>query len=69
LIRAYLLGEPFTINTFVSPKKQEAIKQVLQQLGDEKLAPVKEQLGENFTYDEIRWVLAALQKQQRVGHT
>lgn len=43
--------------------KFEAIKKVFHETGMQELKPVKEKLGDNFTYKEIRLVRAVLAKE------
>jgi ATP-dependent DNA helicase RecQ len=49
-------NQPVDLNQLVPPEHQQKIWQVLEILGDIPLTPVKEQLGENYTFDEIRLV-------------
>lgn len=62
LQRAFLNGESFSLDTFVPQEKQKIIKHVFDELGYERLAPVKEKLGENYSYEELSWVRAELIK-------
>ncbi len=52
------LRQPININSLVSQDKQQAIYQAVNTLGDNSLTPLKEKLGENYTYEEIRLVRA-----------
>jgi ATP-dependent DNA helicase RecQ len=56
LQKTYSHGEPFDINTFVSPEKQIIIQQAFEELGLDRLAPIKEKLGDDYSYAEIRWI-------------
>ncbi|BAY62612.1 ATP-dependent DNA helicase RecQ [Calothrix brevissima NIES-22] len=49
-------NQPVDINQLVPLEKQKKIWQVLEVLGDIALTPIREQLGENYSYDEIRLV-------------
>lgn len=60
---AYLKGEQIDIDLFVPRTKQKKILQAFQELGMQYLAPVKEKLSEDYTYDELRWVQAKLIKE------
>jgi len=54
LEQAMLFGKKIDINPFVTQKKQKLIMQVFDKLGTDKIGPVKHQLGDNFSYDEIK---------------
>jgi ATP-dependent DNA helicase RecQ len=56
LQKAYSHGEPFDIDTFVSPQKQIIIQKAFEELGLDRLAPIKEKLGDDYSYVEISWV-------------
>jgi ATP-dependent DNA helicase RecQ len=64
LQQAYLKGASIDIATFVSSAKQKAIIIAFDRLGIERLAPIKEFLGENYSYLELRWVQTKLLKDQ-----
>jgi ATP-dependent DNA helicase RecQ len=49
-------NQPVDINLLVLPEKQQKILQVLDILGDIPLTPIKEYLGECYSFDEIRLV-------------
>ena len=53
-----LSGEEIPIDKFVDIDKQEHIMKVLSILDGEKLLPIKEKLGDDYTYEEIRLVRA-----------
>jgi len=53
------LGKEIPIESLVTIEKQEKIKQAGAQVGWEKLTPIKQLLPEEFTYDEIRLVMAS----------
>ncbi|MEH1775696.1 MAG: DNA helicase RecQ [Nostoc sp.] len=49
-------NQPVDLNQLVPLEHQQKIWQVLEVLGDISLTPIKEQLGESYTFDEIRLV-------------
>ena len=51
-------GNPINIDSLVSSERQEAINKVIDEVGLEKLAPIKERLPKQISYDEIRFVIA-----------
>ena len=51
-------GEEIGIDELVDIDKQEHIMRAMSILGSEKLAPIKEELGDDYTYEEIRLVKA-----------
>ncbi len=53
-------GEEIDIDKFIDKNKQDIIINTLAIHGGEKLSPVKEQLGDEFSYNEIRLVRAYL---------
>ncbi|NIA12324.1 MAG: DNA helicase RecQ [Nitrospiraceae bacterium] len=53
-----LSGEEIGIDELVDIDKQEHIMRTMSILGNEKLAPIKEELGDDYTYGEIRLVRA-----------
>lgn len=57
---AYLQGADINIDDFVSPAKQPVIQEAFKKLGVERLAPVKETLGEHYSYTDLRFVRALL---------
>jgi ATP-dependent DNA helicase RecQ len=52
------LQQPIDIKEFVPPVKQNMIIKAIQQLGANALKPLKESLGEDFSYEEIKLVRA-----------
>jgi ATP-dependent DNA helicase RecQ len=55
-------GETIDIDRLVAPERQKVIFDALQQVGDELLKPVKEFLGEEYSYEEIRLVRAVMRQ-------
>lgn len=51
-------GKQLDISCLVSKEKQQAIEKVIEETGAQRLAPIKEKLPAEFTYDEIRLVAA-----------
>lgn len=58
LEKAILSGENIAIDNFIPIEKQEKIKETMLDLGFEMLRPVKERLGDDFSYEELRLVRA-----------
>lgn len=54
------LNQPVKIDDFVTVEKQEKIKNAFRHLGDKFLKPIKEYLGNGYSYDEIKLVKANL---------
>ncbi|MBD2388296.1 DNA helicase RecQ [Cylindrospermum sp. FACHB-282] len=52
-------------NLLVPPEKQQKIWQVLETLGDISLTPIKEYLGDSYSYDEIRLVRGKWRRENR----
>jgi ATP-dependent DNA helicase RecQ len=50
------LNQPININDFVIPVKQEIIIKLLNKIGDQSLTILKEQLGDGYSYDELKLV-------------
>ena len=57
-------GEVLDIERIVQPGRQKVIASALEQMGSDVLKPVKEFLGEDYSYDEIRLVRAVLRRSQ-----
>ncbi len=63
LIRAYLTGEDLDIDQFLASDTQAVIFKAMSECDDAtKLSDIKEHCPENISYDDIRWVLAKLQR-------
>ncbi|HAC64273.1 MAG TPA: DNA helicase RecQ [Cyanothece sp. UBA12306] len=52
------MRQPVDINQFVLPVKQDLIIQAIKKIGDYALTPIKEHLGDNYSYNEIKLVRA-----------
>ena len=59
------LGEEIDISPFVSPIQETMIRAALAKFPGDALAPVKEALGEEFSYGQIRLVAALVQRKRR----
>jgi ATP-dependent DNA helicase RecQ len=57
-------GEDIDVNRLISPERHKAIYAVWQEVGDGFLRPVKEILGDEYTYEEIKLVRAAMHSSQ-----
>src|SRR5437588_176538 len=55
-------GEAIDVSALIQPGHYEAIHDALQQVDDEALKPVKELLGDAYSYEEIRLVKALLRQ-------
>ena len=58
-------NQPVDINHFVSKEKQKEILNALDNLGDIYMKPIKEYLGDSYSYDEIRFVRSKWRNQNR----
>ncbi|MEH2313687.1 MAG: DNA helicase RecQ [Nostoc sp.] len=58
-------NQPVDLNQLVSVEHQQKIWQVLEVLGDISLTPIREQLGESYTFDEIRLVRGKWRRENR----
>ena len=50
------MNQPVALNKLVQPNKQQMIIKTIEQVGDETLKTIKEALGEDYSYDEIKLV-------------
>ena len=55
-----LAGEGIDLSQFIPLEKQAIIRNAFIQIGMEKLKPVKETLGEKFSYEELQLVRAKM---------
>lgn len=58
-------NQPIDLNQLVPLEHQKKIWQVLEVLGDISLTPIRENLGQNYTFDEIRLVRARWRREKR----
>ena len=56
LVRAHAAGEVIDLDLLVPTDKQSVIRAALAEAVDNRIVPVLEQLGDGYTYDEIRLV-------------
>jgi len=59
-----LSGEDISIDNIVDSQKQETIASVIDIRGSDSLSPIKEELGEDYSYDEIRLVRAMIWREK-----
>lgn len=52
------LNQSIDIDQFVLPEKRKVIMNIIKEIGDQSLKVLKEKLGDNYTYDEIKLVKA-----------
>ena len=55
-------GEAIDIDRLVQPEHYDVIVDALEQVGDDLLRPVKDFLGDEYSYEEIRLVRAAIRQ-------
>ncbi|BCL81098.1 ATP-dependent DNA helicase RecQ [Ktedonobacteria bacterium brp13] len=65
LLAAYEHGEDVDLERFIPAGHYEAIVEVFQRVGDRFLKPAKEELGEDYSYDEIKFARAVMQRAAR----
>jgi len=57
------MGEDIDVKRLVSPEHYQPIVEVIQQVGDSAIRPIKDMLGDEYSFDEIRLVRAALRQE------
>ncbi len=62
-----LSGEEIDIDIFVNKERQESIMRCIKNLGAQSLIPIKERLGDGYSYDEIRLVRAKFSALEKKG--
>jgi ATP-dependent DNA helicase RecQ len=62
LVEAVEVGEPIEIDRLVSPEKRRTIEAAMREMGLVLLGPLKERLGEEYSYFELRLVRAVLRR-------
>jgi ATP-dependent DNA helicase RecQ len=60
LIKAIECGYELNLDRIVPPDRQEAIDRAIQVVGADRLTPIREHLGESYSYQEIKLVRAKL---------
>ncbi|HHT9146897.1 MAG TPA: DNA helicase RecQ [Candidatus Wunengus sp. YC61] len=63
LERLILDGEDVSVDSMVEPEKQQRIMQTLKEMGMQTLTPIKEKLGDGYSYEEIRLVRAKMMRE------
>jgi ATP-dependent DNA helicase RecQ len=58
-------NQPVDLNHLIPLERQKKIWQVIDVLGDISLTPIREYLGENYTFDEIRLVRARWRRENK----
>ena len=58
------MNQPVALNKLVTADKQKVIIKALEKIGDEVLKPIKENLGEDYSYEEIRLVRGGWRSQR-----
>ncbi len=59
-------GEEIDLDALVSPARRAAIEAAIAEVGDETLSPIREHLGDDYRYGEIRFVRAAIRARSRL---
>ena len=65
LVELIEAGETIEIDRLVNPERYHVIARAIRQIGDEFLKPVKDFLGDEYAYEEIRLVRALLRTEQK----
>lgn len=60
-------GENIDISSFVPEEQQALVTEVMRDVGPEFLRPIKEQLGDAFSYEQIRLVRAKVLSREHMG--
>jgi uncharacterized protein YpbB len=63
----YIESGDIKVETLVSKAKIESITEYFENADDTKLGPAKDVLGDDFSYNEIRWVLKYLQQNNLIN--
>jgi hypothetical protein len=63
----YVAQGELEVTWFLSAEKKAAIKQAIDETGGEHLGPIKERLGDDFSYGEIKLVLASIMSESPGG--
>jgi ATP-dependent DNA helicase RecQ len=69
LSEAIEVGETVDTSNLISSAHQQAIEHAIQQCGDSPLRPIKEFLGDDYSYDEIRMMVAQLHRAANTTNT
>lgn len=65
----YVQQGKIEVDELVETEKIAVIRKTIEQVGGKMLAPVKESLGENYSYGEIRYVMSELQRLGKEIHS
>ncbi|HTE86992.1 MAG TPA: DNA helicase RecQ [Dehalococcoidia bacterium] len=65
LARAIDLGEDVDLDRLVAADRRRAITRAIEEVGPELLRPIRDRLGESFSYDEIRYMRSAWLRDER----
>jgi ATP-dependent DNA helicase RecQ len=60
-------NQSINLNQLVPPERQQKIWQVLEVLGDINLTPIREYLGESYSFDEIRLVRGRWRREKHLN--
>jgi ATP-dependent DNA helicase RecQ len=60
-------GETVDVTSLITPERYDIIARALQQVGGDMLGPVKDVLGDEYSYDEIKLARALMRQVQRTG--
>jgi ATP-dependent DNA helicase RecQ len=60
LVKVMECGYDVNLDRIISLDKQEAIERAIKQVGAERLTPIREHLGDSYSYEEIKLVRAKL---------
>ena len=61
LVKVMECGYEVNLDRIIALDKQEAIERAIKQVGAERLTPIREHLGDSYSYEEIKLVRAKLQ--------
>jgi ATP-dependent DNA helicase RecQ len=65
----YVQQGKIEVEELIDPAKIAVIRGAIDQVGGKMLAPVKESLGEDYSYSEIRYVMCELQRAEKEIHS
>ena len=60
----YVQRGQLPIDKVIDPEKLQTIQQTIERIGGMALSPIKEALGEDYTYGEIKLVLASINRME-----
>lgn len=67
LADAYQQGEKLDIDRFVPADRQAMIVKAFKKLGTDYLSPVRQDLGQSFSWEDLKWVRAKLLRQEQAA--